>query len=159
MRTPLKLLIAALLAGSGAQIAAAAERPAEVSTPVQEVDVALDLAQVVRVPVETQMLVIGNPAVADASVQANGVLIITGKSYGRTNVLVLDGEGETVREMMVNVGGRRNGTVTVHRGVQRETYSCTPNCEQTITPGDTGQFFDTASTQLGTRNTAAQGPR
>lgn len=157
MRAPFRgFALAILCALAVAPPAGAVERE---SAAVEQIEVALDLARLVRVPAETEMLVIGNPAIADASVQPNGLLIITGKSYGRTNVLVLDAEGRTMREMMVNVSGRGPNELVVQRGLQRETYACAPRCEQTLTLGDTGEFFNNANSQVGARNGAAQAGR
>lgn len=126
---------------------------------IEQIEVSLDLAHIVRVPADTDMLVIGNPAIADAAVQPNGLLIITGKSYGRTNVMVLDAEGRKTREMMVRVTGQEPNELIVQRGMLRETYACAPRCEQTLTLGDGGEFFSNANAQAGTRNGAAQAPR
>jgi hypothetical protein len=45
--------------------------------------------------------------------------------------------------------------VQVYRGVQRETYSCTPNCERRITLGDSADFFTAITQQAESRNSAA----
>ncbi len=45
----------------------------------------------------------------------------------------------------------------VYRGVERETYSCTPNCERRITLGDGETFFDTIIMQSNARNGQAAG--
>ena len=43
-------------------------------------------------------------------------------------------------------------TVSVYRGVERETYSCTPNCERRITLGDSPAYFTSAAGQTDARN-------
>src|SRR5262249_45973221 len=48
--------------------------------------VAIDRAKVVKLPDRTTTLVIGNPLIADAAVQAGGIAVITAKSYGATNL-------------------------------------------------------------------------
>ena len=155
MRAPfyksLPVVLACLLAAPAYAI--------EPASSAEQVNVELDLAKLVKVPADTNMLVIGNPAIADAAVQQNGLLIITGKSYGRTNVLVLNAEGETIREMMVTVAGRGPDTLVVQRGMLRETYACAPRCEQTLTLGDNNEFFSNANAQSGTRAGSAGGAR
>jgi hypothetical protein len=45
----------------------------------------------------------------------------------------------------------------MYRGVERETYSCTPDCERRIMVGDSGVYFDTVVAQAGSRNGLASG--
>ena len=63
-------------------------------------------------------------------------MVVTGKGYGMTNLIALDRAGAVLMEKSVEVHGPRAGIVVVYRGVERETYSCTPNCERRITLGD-----------------------
>ena len=43
----------------------------------------------------------------------------------------------------------------VYRGLNRETYSCQPNCARRITLGDTPEYFDKTIAQTVTRDTQA----
>jgi hypothetical protein len=45
----------------------------------------------------------------------------------------------------------------MYRGVERETYSCTPSCERRIMIGDSGVYFDAVVAQAGSRNGLATG--
>jgi hypothetical protein len=45
----------------------------------------------------------------------------------------------------------------VFRGVNRETYSCTPVCQQRITLGDGSDYFKSTLDQAGSRNNQAAG--
>ena len=121
-----------------------------------DLTVTLDLATLMRVPKETSTLVIGNPTIADASVQRNGLIVITGKSYGTTNLLMLDKDGRTLREVMISVKAPSSANLIVQRGVDRETYSCHPRCQQTLTLGDSQKYFSEVNGQTSTRNAAAQ---
>ena len=59
----------------------------------------MDYARLVRLPEGAQTLVIGNPLVADVNmVKGNQLLVITGKSFGTTNLIVLDRAGQQVGE-------------------------------------------------------------
>ena len=64
-------------------------------------------------------------------------MVITAKSYGVTNLVALDRTGATLMEQSIQVVGPSDPVVVVYRGVDRETYSCAPNCERRITLGDT----------------------
>jgi hypothetical protein len=43
----------------------------------------------------------------------------------------------------------------VYKGINRETYSCAPNCQPVIAPGDAQQFFNQTLVQTTTRSTQA----
>jgi hypothetical protein len=124
-----------------------------------DIEVILDQARLVRLPDRVATIVIGNPAIADATVQPGGWIVITGKGYGLTNLVALDRAGAVLLETSVQVEGPR-AVVVVHKGVNRETYSCSPNCERRFTLGDGNTFFESTGGQITARNalsaTAAQ---
>jgi hypothetical protein len=105
------------------------------------IDVVLDQARLVKLPERAATLIIGNPLIADASVQAGGLMVVTGKGHGVTNLIALDRSGATLMEKQVVVKGPYSNTVVVYRGIARETYNCTPLCEPRVTLGDAPAFF------------------
>jgi Flp pilus assembly secretin CpaC len=117
----------------------------------------LDQAGILKLPERTATLVVGNPLIADASVQPGGIAVITGKSYGATNLVALDRAGGTLMEHPIHVLGPRDYVVVVYRGVERESYSCTPACERRITLGDANNYFVANLTQITNLNAEAQG--
>jgi hypothetical protein len=117
--------------------------------------VVLDQAQIVKLPDHLATIVVGNPLIADVSVQPGGVLVVTGKGYGTTNLIALDRAGRVVMDQLVQVQSPID-SVVVYRGVSRESYSCSPFCERRITLGDTQEYFDITLNQTGNRNTRAQ---
>ena len=62
-----------------------------------------------------------------------------------------------LREQSIEVRGPREDVVVVYRGVNRESYSCTPNCERRITLGDNPEYFAAALGEAGDRSSRAQG--
>ncbi len=116
----------------------------------------LDQATLLKLPETTATLVVGNPLIADAAVQG-GTMVITAKSYGMTNLMVLGNKGETLEEYPIQVVGPTDKLVTVYRGIERETYSCAPKCEKRITLGDAAGFFTQNLTALSTFNAARPG--
>ena len=122
-----------------------------------EITVVLDQARVIRIPERTATVVIGNPLIADISVQTGGMAVITAKGYGITNFIAMDQRGNVLLEQSIEVQGPSNKIVTVHRGVDRETYSCAPNCERRTTIGDTPVYFTANLNQIGTFGALAQG--
>jgi Flp pilus assembly secretin CpaC len=125
--------------------------------PRDPLTVYLDQARILKLPERTATLVVGNPLIADATVQPGGTVVITGKSYGATNLVALDRAGEILMEHPVLVLGPRDPIVIVYRGIARESYSCTPSCERRIMLGDTSDSFLANLTQVTTLNTQAQG--
>jgi Flp pilus assembly secretin CpaC len=121
--------------------------------------VVLDQAQIMKLPDRVGTIVIGNPLIADVSLQPGGMMVVTGKGYGATNIIALDRSGATLMNTTVQVVGPRDNVVVVYRGVERESYSCAPKCERRITLGDAPTYFDATLNQAGTRSGAAQAGR
>lgn len=129
--------------------AALAPRIAAAEDPIT---VTLDQATVMKMPEKVSTVVVGNPLIADVSVQSGGILVVTGKGYGTTNVVALDQTGKILMDRPVQVRGPRDGVIIVYRGADRESYNCSPNCEQRITLGDAPKYFDATLNQTVTRN-------
>ncbi|HVV94766.1 MAG TPA: pilus assembly protein N-terminal domain-containing protein [Hyphomicrobiales bacterium] len=151
----LRLLLAGMAAGL-VMLAAAPGRADEPAAPAtSSLRVMLDFATLAKVPDGTQTLIIGNPMVADASVQRNNVMVITGKSYGTTNILALDRNGKALEQITVEVARSHSRLVTVQRGFERESYSCTPRCEPVMVLGDSPGAFNGLNAEINTRNASA----
>jgi Flp pilus assembly secretin CpaC len=136
-----------------APAAVQADMDAPRPVPDESLRIALDIATVMRIPEGTDTLAIGNPSIADVTKpQSGGFTVVTGKSYGATNLLALNSKGETLKEMMIFVGAPAQRTVVIQRGMTRETWSCAPRCEPTVTLGDGPDYFGSSSGQIGSRN-------
>ena len=107
----------------------------------EAITVHLDQAKVLKVPERTATLVVGNPLIADVSVQPGGIMVLTAKSHGATNLVALDRAGMTLAEHPVQVLGPIDNMVVLYRGIERESYSCNPTCERRITLGDSQNYF------------------
>jgi Flp pilus assembly secretin CpaC len=119
--------------------------------------VMIDHAKVVKLPERTQTVIVGNPIIADVTVQRNGIMVVTGKSYGVTNLIALDGAGTLLSESLISVQAPTESLVTVQRGLERESYSCTPNCQPSLLLGDANKYFGEVGGQATQRNTFATG--
>ncbi len=108
----------------------------------ETVTVVLNQARILRLPEKTKAIVVGNPLIADVSMQKHGNLVLTGKSYGSTNLIALDDKGNIVAESRIRVDAPQDSLVLVQRGMDRETYSCAPLCQPTISLGDNKEFFE-----------------
>jgi hypothetical protein len=116
----------------------------------------MDQATVIKMPDRTKTIIVGNPAIADVSVH-KGVMVLTGKSFGETNMLALDDTGALVSETRLRVRPASSGTVTVVRAGETETYSCSPLCAPTMALGDSEKHFARTGQQVGSRNAIATG--
>jgi len=141
-------------------IQAAAVAAAMLSAPAGAADVTtvmVDQATISRLPERVATIVIGNPLIADVTLQPGGLMIITGKGYGTTNLIALDRTGAVLTERSIQVIGAQDDVVVVYRGVARESYSCAPQCERRVTLGDAPEYFDPTLLQATGRSQRAQG--
>ncbi|TGD98599.1 pilus assembly protein N-terminal domain-containing protein [Methylobacterium nonmethylotrophicum] len=131
--------------------AAAAAQGSDAAT----VTVSVDNAKVIRLPERTATVIVGNPIIADVSLQRNGIVVLTGKSFGSTNLIALDASGTMLAESAISVRAGNPSVVTVQRGLERESYSCTPACQPAVQLGDAKRYFSEVSEQTGQRNSMA----
>jgi hypothetical protein len=150
-------LFLALVSAVLAAPAAFAADPVPVSATGETMVIHLDQAKTMKLPEGTATLIVGNPLIADAVVQPSGIVVITAKSYGATNLIAVDRSGATLFNRQLQVVGPTDRVVFLYRGIDRESYSCLPNCERRITLGDTPTYFTTNLGQLGTFSAQAQG--
>ena len=124
----------------------------------ETVAVNVDQAKLVRLPGKVSTIVVGNPMIADVTLQPGGIVVVTGKGYGATNFIALDRAGEIVVDRIIQVEGPSDyQLITVYRGVEQNTYSCMPVCQRRVTLGDGGEYFKSTLDQAGTLNGAATG--
>jgi Flp pilus assembly secretin CpaC len=140
----------------GAAAPAFATDPVPTGAIGEQIAVYLDQSRVLKLPERTATLVVGNPLIADISVQTGGVLVLTGKGFGTTNLIALDRNGALLMEHPVQVLGPRENVVAMFRGVERESYSCTPDCNRRIMLGDTPAYFTANMAQFMNLNNQAQ---
>lgn len=141
----------------GASVVALTTLAGPAAIAADSLTVNIDQAQVLRLPDRAATLVLGNPLIADVSLQKGGILVLTGKSYGATNLLMLDRAGNTVGEKVIQVLAPKDSTVIVFRQMERQTLSCTPQCEPRLTLGDAPGVFQPTLDQIGARNGGALG--
>jgi hypothetical protein len=130
---------------------------AEVSGSEGTITVLLNRATIMKVPDRVATIVVGNPLIADATLQPGNIAVLTGKGYGVTNIMVLDRAGAVLTEKTIQVKDGGVHLVTIYRGVQRETYNCAPKCEPRNTLGDAQVYFTNSLNQIATRSGMAQG--
>ena len=119
--------------------------------------VSVDQAKLVKLPSGVATIVVGNPLIADVTLQNGGVVVVTGKGYGATNFIAMDRSGGILVDRLIQVEGPTDELVTVYRGIERETYSCMPICQRRMTLGDADHYFKSVLDQAGTLNNQASG--
>lgn len=138
------LLSAGLMLGSLAPVAAAESAP---------VSVQVNMARILRIDAPASTVIIGNPGVADVTVQDPQTLVLTGKSYGQTNLIILDASGTPIADTMIRVTQDTRDIVTMYAGNRRQSFNCEPICQSVIMMGDdpafTGEAVGSAQTVAG----------
>ena len=123
----------------------------------ETITVSVDQAKLVKLPGGVATIVVGNPLIADVTLQNGGVVVVTGKGYGATNFIAMDRSGGILVDRLIQVEGPTDELVTVYRGIERETYSCVPICQRRMTLGDADHYFKSVLDQAGTLNSQASG--
>ncbi len=135
----------------------AAAALAVVPARADSITVSVDDARIMKLPERVATIVIGNPLIADATLQSDGILVVTGKGFGSTNLLALDRAGKVVMDTTVQVlGPASSDLVVVYKGAERESYSCAPECQRRLTLGDSPVYFNSILAQSGSRTGQAQ---
>jgi hypothetical protein len=121
------------------------------------VAVNVDQAKLVKLPERVSTIVVGNPLIADVTMQPGGMVVVTGKGYGATNFIAMNRAGEVLVDRVIQVQGPTDRVITVYRGVDRESYSCSPICQRRVTLGDGEAYFKSTMDQAGALNSQATG--
>lgn len=93
------------------------------------IEVTMNQAKIVRLARPADTIVVGNSAIADASVQDSSTIVLTGKGFGVTNLVVLDADGTPIVDEQVTVVRQDASSVRIYRRSEIQTLSCTPYCE------------------------------
>jgi hypothetical protein len=125
--------------------------------PDDKISVFVDQAKLLKMPAKVATIIVGNPLIADVTLQSGGIVVVTGKGYGATNFIAMDRSGDVLVDRQIMVEGPTERLVTVYRGVERESYSCAPICQRRITLGDGENYFKTAIDQAGSLSSQASG--
>ena len=155
--------ISAMQAGTIAVLALAAAVCLDATrAAADDLIVRYDQAQLLRLPRAVSEVIVGNPSIADVTIAGGNLLVVTGKTFGVTNVIALDSDRNIIQDQKILVE-RDQTVVNLHRGPMRETYSCSPQCQPNFTIGDDPVFFDNIANQNGKKTkfseTGSEGDR
>ena len=120
----------------------------EMSDTANHVTVRVDEARIIRLDRPAKRIVLGNPAIADVAAQSNSLLVLTGKSFGHTNVIALDENNDEIFNSTVNVQLTSTSAITLHRGAERFSYACAPFCQSQLVMGDEKKYYEKMGMQI-----------
>ena len=100
------------------------------------VSVNVNMARILRINSPASTVIIGNPGIADVTIQDPKTLILTGKAYGQTNLIILDSVGNPIADTLIDVVRQEADLMTVYQGAARTTMVCNPECQPTPMLGD-----------------------
>lgn len=98
----------------------------------------LDHSTRVRLPSPARDVLLANPDVADVTMLDTRNLVILGKAYGMTHLLIVDTAGRTVFDRNLVVSAPMKGQVSLYRGPEQRDYACAPECEVSKRKDDKG---------------------
>ena len=123
--------------------------------------VELNKTEIVRLPGPASSIIVGNPNIADISVQSVDTIFVVGRGYGETNLIVLDAQGNTMMDANLQVVNTLSPHgVRLYNAKSRETYSCIPYCGPSPVLGDSADFIGgntNANARLDSSNVASSG--
>jgi Flp pilus assembly secretin CpaC len=132
----LRRTIAAAAIAVGSALALAPAQAAE------DLIVKYDQSQLLRLPKPAAEIIVGNPSIADVAIQSGNLLVVTGKTFGITNIIALDADRNVIQDQRVLVKRDEGKVVNLVRGTDRQSYNCTPQCNPSITIGDEQKYFE-----------------
>lgn len=90
----------------------------------------LNHAKVLKLDQPVSKVIVGNADVADATVADSRTIVLTGKAFGTTNLVLLDADGNALLDERILVSIDEGNTVRMFRQTDRTVLSCTPSCEE-----------------------------
>ncbi len=90
----------------------------------------MDHARILKLDRPVSKVIVGNSKVADATVADPTTIVLTGRSFGTTNIVLLDANDNAIIDRRILVSIDEGNTVRVFRQTERSVLSCTPACEQ-----------------------------
>jgi hypothetical protein len=83
--------------------------------------------EVLRTRKPARTVVVGDPAIVEASATNETTILLTAKAAGFTNLILLDNDGNEFYRRTVRVGTPAR-PIIVHRGETTQPYLCDPAC-------------------------------
>ena len=129
----------------------------------EEITVAADQSQVISLDRTPGTVVVGNPTIADVTMQGN-LLFVHGRVFGKTNIIVLDENGSQLGDYAINVLTDDSYNVVVFKAgvgesIIKESYTCKTDCESVFHIGDSLDYYKLINEQQKNKLSLAQGQK
>jgi Flp pilus assembly secretin CpaC len=122
----------------------------------EAISVKANMARILRISAPAATVIIGNPGVADVTIQDPLTLVLTCTSSGTTTLIVLDTQGNPIADTVVEVVQSSADVMTVYQGASRNSLSCSPVCQPTLMLGDDPGYSSTTLSSSSVIESAAQ---
>ncbi|WP_454288562.1 pilus assembly protein N-terminal domain-containing protein [Rhizobium arsenicireducens] len=96
----------------------------------------MNSARVLKLDRPVSKVIVGNSDVADATVADAQTIVLTGRAFGTTNLVLLDADGNAIVDERILVSIDEGNTVRVFKATARTVLSCSPNCEEHVATGN-----------------------
>ena len=113
----------------------------------QMLQIQSDESQMLTIPSSPGAVIVGNPSIADVSIDGTRVFV-HGRGFGQTTLLILDSEGKQLASFDIAVSHTQATNVAVFSGGTRYSYSCAPYCESELQIGDNIDYFKSISDSI-----------
>ncbi len=144
----LRGLVSVIAVCAGASIACAG----------QYLEIQNDESQMITIPSAPGAVILGNPSVADISIDGTRVFL-HGRGYGQTNLMILDASGNQIANFDIVVKHTQVSNVALFRGPGRHSFSCSPYCEAELQIGDDADNFKVVAEELQKKTEIATGSK
>lgn len=124
------------------------------SARAETINVFADQAKIMALPGDPATMIIGNPMIAEVTVQ-NNVMAIHGRHFGTTNLIILNQDGMQLASYEINVQQGGGSVMQVFKGGARMSFNCEPACESIVVPGDEANYMSNVLDQIGKKTSAA----
>ena len=124
----------------------------------QSIFVTVDESQIMELTGQPGAVVVGNPSIADVSIQGQQ-LFIHGRSFGQTNLIILDLQGHQIANFKLVGTLAQDTLMTLYRGPQRYSYTCAGTCETNFQVGDALPATETIKKQTNDKFDLATGSK
>lgn len=104
--------------------------------------IGLNKTHLMRLNAPAGAIVVGNPKIADISVHSDTTILVFGRGYGTTDILVLDAHGNTLVHTDIDVIESPNPKAVRMMLPKQDnrSYFCNPFCEPAPRLGDAPDF-------------------
>lgn len=106
-----------------------------------------DQTQMIALASEPGTVVVGNPSIADVSVNGKQVFL-HGRAFGSTNIIILDASGNQMASFDVMIQHDSPNDVAIFTAdskketrAVRVSYTCAPLCQREMIPGDDYEIY------------------